>query len=408
MAGIQIKHRRHAGLNHQKSVLLYRAAHDGLRIVELDEPVRRVARKSTTSSRAMQPFTNGSSISSNGSGTTRAALSRTSRSSRSRRRPRSRRCQQPAKPTSPQRSLFSGKVATSPTSTTSTSGRQPIRRSCPRTRRSDQAISKASARACLSSARVAAGHDVLLACRRQDHGEQDGNEPGLELYDGGLVYATAAADRLASGDIVLYAADATARAGAWQQCSRCDRSRRVASWSHPDAGAAQAQCAARQPRELFRAHVQRGGRTGYRLWIRGKAASNSWANDSLFIQFSGSATSSGAPTWRIGTTSAAEYNLEDCGGCGLVGLGLAGQRLGRRRDGTARLLLDDRHPADTHPDARRRPVHRSGRPVLDDVPELGPGRAEERHDHPAEERNDAATTAAPATAAATTAATTFR
>jgi hypothetical protein len=28
-----------------------------------------------------------------------------------------------------------------------------------------------------------------------------------------------------------------------------------------------------------------------------------------------------APMWRIGTTSAAEYNLEDCSGCGLSGWG---------------------------------------------------------------------------------------
>ena len=46
MAGVQIKHRAHAGLNHQKSVILHdqdagtRRSDDGdLRLVELDEPV---------------------------------------------------------------------------------------------------------------------------------------------------------------------------------------------------------------------------------------------------------------------------------------------------------------------------------------------------------------------------------
>ena len=32
-------------------------------------------------------------------------------------------------------------------------------------------------------------------------------------------------------------------------------------------------------------------------------------------------TSSGAATWRLGTTSAAEVNLEDCNGCGVSGWG---------------------------------------------------------------------------------------
>jgi hypothetical protein len=59
----------------------------------------------------------------------------------------------------------------------------------------------------------------------------------------------------------------------------------------------------------------------YRLWIRGKADNNSWANDSVFVQFSASVTSSGTSTYRIGSTSAAEMNLEDCSGCGLSGWG---------------------------------------------------------------------------------------
>ena len=59
----------------------------------------------------------------------------------------------------------------------------------------------------------------------------------------------------------------------------------------------------------------------YRIWIRGKADSNYWGNDSLFIQFNGSVNASGTAIWRIGSTSAAEYNLEDCSGCGLSNWG---------------------------------------------------------------------------------------
>ena len=61
----------------------------------------------------------------------------------------------------------------------------------------------------------------------------------------------------------------------------------------------------------------------YRLWVRGKATSNSWANDSAYVQFSSSITSATntTPIWRIGTTSAAVVTIEDCAGCGLSGWG---------------------------------------------------------------------------------------
>ena len=62
----------------------------------------------------------------------------------------------------------------------------------------------------------------------------------------------------------------------------------------------------------------------YHLWMRGRAEGNVYINDSVFVQFSNSVTSSGSATMRIGTTSAATYNLEDCSGCGVVRLGLAG------------------------------------------------------------------------------------
>jgi hypothetical protein len=59
----------------------------------------------------------------------------------------------------------------------------------------------------------------------------------------------------------------------------------------------------------------------YRLWIRGRAESNGWANDSVFVQFSGSVTEAGSPVNRIGTPTGDSVNLEDCSGCGLTGWG---------------------------------------------------------------------------------------
>ncbi len=59
----------------------------------------------------------------------------------------------------------------------------------------------------------------------------------------------------------------------------------------------------------------------YHLWMRGRAYGNTYTNDSVFVQFSNAVTLSGAPTFRIGTTSGTSYNLEDCSGCGLSGWG---------------------------------------------------------------------------------------
>jgi hypothetical protein len=59
----------------------------------------------------------------------------------------------------------------------------------------------------------------------------------------------------------------------------------------------------------------------YRLWMRGKATSNSWANDSVSVQFDASVNATGTPQYRIGTTSATAWTLEDCVGCGLAGWG---------------------------------------------------------------------------------------
>ena len=90
---------------------------------------------------------------------------------------------------------------------------------------------------------------------------------------------------------------------------------------HPNAGAAKISSAAAEPANYFELTFNAEAGRAYRLWVRGRADSNSWANDSVFVQFSGSVTSAGAPIWRIGSTSATEVNLEDCSGCGLAGWG---------------------------------------------------------------------------------------
>jgi hypothetical protein len=89
----------------------------------------------------------------------------------------------------------------------------------------------------------------------------------------------------------------------------------------PNAGAAKKTAALANPVNYFELTFTAEANRAYRLWLRGRAASNSYNNDSVFVQFSGSVTSTGAPTNRIGTTEAAAVVIEDCHGCGVSGWG---------------------------------------------------------------------------------------
>jgi endonuclease/exonuclease/phosphatase family metal-dependent hydrolase len=57
------------------------------------------------------------------------------------------------------------------------------------------------------------------------------------------------------------------------------------------------------------------------LWIRARAQGDAWTNDSVYVQFSGSTTASGAAVYRIATTSALMYSLEEDNGAGESGWG---------------------------------------------------------------------------------------
>ena len=121
----------------------------------------------------------------------------------------------------------------------------------------------------------------------------------------------------AATDVTLDASKAT-RAGKWTLTAD---STAFGGYKvrHPDAGAAKLSGALASPANYFELSFSAVAGVGYRLWMHGRADSNGWDNDSVFVQFSGSVTSSGSSTWRIGTTSAMDWNLEDCSGCGLNG-----------------------------------------------------------------------------------------
>ena len=89
----------------------------------------------------------------------------------------------------------------------------------------------------------------------------------------------------------------------------------------PDAGVPKITTAAANPTNYFDMTFNAEAGRPYRLWLRAKAQNDFWGNDSVWVQFSDSVDSGGAPVFRIGTTTGTEVNLEDCSGCGISGWG---------------------------------------------------------------------------------------
>ena len=123
-----------------------------------------------------------------------------------------------------------------------------------------------------------------------------------------------------SQEIVLWTANAVARVGNWQLVSDATAAGGL-RMHNPDAGGAKITTAAAAPANYFEVTFNAVAGRPYRIWLRGKAEADYWANDSVFLQFNGSVDSGGANIWRIGTTSAAEYNLEEASGFGVSGWG---------------------------------------------------------------------------------------
>ena len=125
-----------------------------------------------------------------------------------------------------------------------------------------------------------------------------------------------------SPDIVIWAADvpSTATHGNWLKQTNTTAAGQVII-RNPDLGAAKITTASTNPADYVDITFNADAGKQYRLWLRGQADNNSWANDSVFVQFGGSLNTLGQAAYRIGTTSALEVNLEDCSGCGLSGWG---------------------------------------------------------------------------------------
>ncbi len=120
-------------------------------------------------------------------------------------------------------------------------------------------------------------------------------------------------------DVVLWAAEAAVVSG-WALMPE-PAAAAGARLEIRDLGAAKLAAPLASPTQYFDLtfHAIKG--RGYRLWVRGKAQGNAYVNDSAFIQFDHSVDPTGAAVYRIGSTSATVYSVEDCSGCGLAGWG---------------------------------------------------------------------------------------
>ncbi len=139
--------------------------------------------------------------------------------------------------------------------------------------------------------------------------------PGADRDDATVLTENPGADTMtcAAGEIVLHAADAM-RVGAWERVADTAAAS-AARITNPNAGVPRTPAPLAAPVDHVELTFSARANVDYRLWIRGRAESNHWSNDSAWVQFSDSVTASGTPTWRIGTTSATTYVLEDCTHC---------------------------------------------------------------------------------------------
>jgi VCBS repeat protein len=108
--------------------------------------------------------------------------------------------------------------------------------------------------------------------------------------------------------------------GRWQSVEDSTAAGGRRLW-YPNANAAKVQSPSAAATAYFDYYFTADPTQIYKLWIRGKAQNDSPYNDSVWVQFSGAATVSGQPAYRIGTTSGLAVNLEECSGCGLSGWG---------------------------------------------------------------------------------------
>ena len=120
-------------------------------------------------------------------------------------------------------------------------------------------------------------------------------------------------------EIVLWAADASAD-GPWTRVNDPTAAGEVRAYD-PNRGAPKVAAPLPEPPGVVTVRFFADPNATYKLWVRLKADGNSWANDSVWLQFYGATDVSGTPRYQVGTNSGLAINLEECSGCGVSGWG---------------------------------------------------------------------------------------
>ena len=115
-----------------------------------------------------------------------------------------------------------------------------------------------------------------------------------------------------AGTIVLWTANIAASNlhGRWQQVSDSTAAGGSALWN-PDAGSAKVAPPLANPANYVETTFNASAGTAYHLWIRMRAQNDSTSNDSVHAQFNDTVDASGAPVMRIGSTDSAEVVLQN-------------------------------------------------------------------------------------------------
>ncbi len=122
-------------------------------------------------------------------------------------------------------------------------------------------------------------------------------------------------------EIVLYTAfDTWEQIGAWTYVEDTTAAGGYRNWE-PNKGAPKVNAPSAAPANYFDVGFVPQPGLEYKLWVRLKAENNSWANDSVWLQFSEAFDAGGNSVYQMGTTSGLAINLEECSGCGVSGWG---------------------------------------------------------------------------------------
>lgn len=161
---------------------------------------------------------------------------------------------------------------------------------------------------------------IVLSARTyltQAPGATTGDRTLLAAIGGSTAGGTGTANL---GEIVILGSEAARTAGRWIRAADATAAGGMAA-THPNADAARVPAPQTSPSDFVEFSFDALAGTPYRLWIRGRADNDLWSNDSVYIQFSGTVTSAGEPIYRIGTTSATSFNLEEASNVGVSGWG---------------------------------------------------------------------------------------